>query len=310
MIHSIRHDETNRAYHQDSEFASCSGFKHFLECPAMYPAYLRKQAENEDTDFNLGTAAHMAWLERELFAKTYARAPQLKDYPGALKTVDEIKTQLKGRGLPVSGKKEELQSRLKEVDPKAVFWDDIVAQATIGRKLVTDTHWRNIEGMVESLDRDPDASALLKRGQQEVSVRWFDDETGVPMKCRFDTIITDLGISGDLKTFNSVTERNVQKQIMRMQYHIQSAWYLRGASEVLGRRVTQFVHLFVMTEDPWLVVPYALDDASIERADLDVRDGLKRFAACLESKTWPAPLPGVRALSLPDYAFSYEEGTA
>ena len=268
MIHSVRYDESNRDYHKDTQFVSCSGFKKFLECPALYPAYLRKQEEKQEEKADLGTLSHAAWLERERFAKEYVHIKGPMNKNPFKKEADEAK---ESGLIPVGG-----------------------------------TDYKNVMGMVASLDRDPDASELLKRGKQEVSVRWFDDTTGVPMKCRFDTVIMEMGIAGDLKTFNSVTERAVQKQIVRMQYEIQTAWYLRGLSEIVGERTNKFVHLFVMTEDPWLVIPYALDDASIERADLDVRDGLVRFAACLDSNTWPAPLPGVRSISLPDYKFAYE----
>lgn len=268
MISSIRNNETNRQYHDDSYFVSCSGFKEFIKAPIKYPAYLRKQAAKEGEKLNLGTATHCAWLERERFAKEYAHIPGPMNVNPFKKMADAAKE---------------------------------AGQIPIG-----DEMWKNIEGMVNALDRDPDASALLKQGKQELSVRWTDEETGVPMKCRFDTIITDNGIAGDLKTFDSVSMRDVQKQIMRMQYGLQSAWYLRGASALLGKKVTNFVHIFVETEDPWLVIPYALDDASIERADLDVRDGLITFAACLKENVWPGPLPGVRAISLPDWAFHYE----
>lgn len=309
MLHDIRESETNAQYHADPAFVSCSGFKEFLKAPIKYPAYLRKKTNNLDEDFNLGTAAHCAFLERDRFFKEYATAPDLKDYPGALKTVDDLKDRLSTLGLKVSGKKEELTSRLKESDPTAIFWDDIVQQKTGGKRLVTDAHWKNIQGMVNSLDRDPDASAFLKKGKQELSVRFIDEETGVKMKARFDAFLPETGFIGDLKTFNSVEERNVQRHIVKMQYHLQSAWYCRAASEIMGKKVTEMVHFFIETEDPWIVVNYCLDDASIERADLDISDGLKRFSACSTEQIWPGPLPGIRSIALPDYCFQYSGGS-
>lgn len=146
------------------------------------------------------------------------------------------------------------------------------------------------------------AKKLLSGGKAEQSAFWLDSETKVPCKCRPDYLRDD-GIVIDLKTTGDASAPIFQRNITDRKYHWQSAWYLDGLSQVLGKQLKDFVHIVVETEAPYAVALYALDDGALEKAREDIRKLLQTYAECLHTGTWPGYSPDIQNMTLRHWEF-------
>jgi hypothetical protein len=260
------HDGISSEDYHASPGLSFTGFKKFMRSPAHYQAFLTHPQPQSHAQ-KLGSLLHMLVLEPEKFeASTIPIMGPLNTNPYK-KQADEAKEQGK---IP------------------------------IGKQMYED-----LMGMRNAILSHPLASLHVASGLKELSAFWRDPETQVLLRCRPDIwvegtlTIVDLKTCGDVQTFPSI-------ELMRNKYHIQSAWYLMGMSELLGRPVTNHVHLCVETEYPYAVQCHALNDASIERAMLDIRKGLRRYAVCKQKNQWPGPSPVINPIAIPDFAWGYE----
>jgi exodeoxyribonuclease VIII len=265
----IHEGMSNQDYHAGPGI-SFSAFKQFLKYPARYPAYLAGQAEDDDEPANdLGTLFHMASLEPELFKQSVVHI----DGP-----------------MNKNPWKKEAEHAKEE-----------------GKIPVGDSDWRAIQGMLESVDKDPDASSLIRKGKREVSCYFTCPHTGLLRKFRPDTWILGSDIIGDIKTCPDATPEGVDKRLAdkKMLYPYQGAWYLEGASVLMGRKVRKFAHIFVETKAPYGVGVYVLDDPSLEPCHLLIESKMRELKTCLETDIWPGPTrgAGIKTVTLPHWAF-------
>ena len=211
----------------------------------------------------LGTAIHAAVLEPDLFHATYIQKP------------------------------EDMSFATKE----GKAWKE----ANQGKKILTPEQFRAVSRITDSVMAQPIASRVILDGMKEKSFVWVDKETGIPCKCRPDIFAGNKVF--DLKTTEDASARGFQRSIMSFGMHIQSAFYLMGVSELLGEGVTDFIHIAVEKKPPYAVALYVLDDASLERARLDIRKALRTLAECEETGKYPAYSEEIQTMNLPAWAF-------
>lgn len=174
-----------------------------------------------------------------------------------------------------------------------------------GRFVVNESEYESICRMSDAITSDADCRALLCSGKAEQSVFWKDPATGLLLRCRPDWLRDD-GVMVDLKYFNSVDPREVEKQVWRMRYHWQSAFYLDGGKAALGVNHSFFAHIIVTDADPFVARPFVLVDACLEKARLEYRPLLEKYSECKRTNHWPAferPSTGITEIALPDYAW-------
>lgn len=155
----------------------------------------------------------------------------------------------------------------------------------------------------------PEVRDALRRGHAEVSAYWRDPVTGVLCRCRPDWV-ADVGGSQaillDAKTYSNASPEEFARQIARMRYHSQDAFYSDGYA--LAARVEVVAFLFVAVELDW---PHAastvmLDDAAREQGRRENRRLLDDYAQCLRANLWPAFPGGPHPVSLPAWAIDKE----
>jgi hypothetical protein len=264
----IHEGMANADYHA-APGLSFSGAKEFLTSPAHYQAYLAREKAATKSQ-TLGTLVHRRILEPKLYAGTVVKVD------GPMNT-----------------------------NP----WKQQAAEAkSLGQDVVNKVDWDKIEGMHRSVMEDVDAASVIRAGKTEVSCFVKDPEFGVLIKCRPDVLVLEAGIIADLKTFDDARESAFTRQVMRMGYHIQTAWYLHVLSLLTGTTWKNFLHIVVETEAPHSTGVFCLNDASIERAMLDVKTALKRYAECMESNMWPGLPGGIKEIAIPDWAFAWNGG--
>lgn len=256
-------DESNESYHSSAGI-SFSGLKNFAKTPAHF-LVLRNEEKEETASQRLGTLAHMAILEPERFSKSVA----IVDGHRGKTSVKEAIAEAEMAGKYVC-KPDEYSDALR------------MADGVLNHKF---------------------ARELLKGGVAEQSLRWRDAETGILMKCRPDYLRTSDGIVVDLKTFENLTDDRIQKQILKMKYHWQSAFYLGGVNQYLGLKDNRmFAHIFIDTVVHKCRV-VILDDASLEKADSEIRPLVQSYAHFLKLNEWPAYAEEISTVNLPHFGW-------
>lgn len=240
------------AYHSDPALGS-GDIRSLNTCPmyywrnsAMNPA---REPDEETPALLFGRALHKLVLEgRQAFVAAYTAAPEPRDFPGCLITVDDIKGALKAAGEKVTGNKPDLIARLKAVQPSAVVFDDIVAAHAAeaqksGTTVLKRTMFEEVVLAGGSIAADGRVAPAFQGGCPEISVFWERD--GVPLKCRIDYLRLGrwhdkrlLALSTDLKSFANQRglppERAVALAIAEYRLDMQAAHNTEGAAQIAG----------------------------------------------------------------------------
>jgi hypothetical protein len=254
----------NKDYHAGPEISS-SGLCELNRSPAHY-MYFKMNPRQETPALALGTATHMAIFEPQLFEKGYVLAPEGID-------------------------------RRTKVG-KAAFED--FEKANVGKQTLTKEEFQNIEGMREAIYKHPTASKLVVGGEAEQSVYWKDPVTGLMCRCRPDYLRTD-NIIIDLKTTHNASLGEFRRSIGKYSYHIKSAHYLDGIGTVVGKVLSDFVHLAVESSAPYCIGIFTLDDASLARGSDEVRRLMDVYHECLMADKWPGYPEEIQNISIPNY---------
>ena len=296
---------------------STSGLRELSKSPAHYQASLLIHKE-ETPAMRMGTLTHRAILEPKAFKATTCVAPKKEDFPNILDTCEQLKDKCDALGLPVSGKKADLISRVRAADPTAKFWDEFYLEQTQGKESVSYTELSLIEGMVDAIQSHPFASQLFKSGKAEVS--GFNLTDGLVRRGRADYIRANDGLIADLKVTGRSdliqSKRALEKHIYDSKYHWQSAFYLREVfGPLLQKDLSMFAHVFIdsnptvymrgkLTHCVRVVV---LGDASLERAVFEYQPLIEKFKQCQETGQWPCFSEEPESIEIPAWAFSKTE---
>ena len=150
----------------------------------------------------------------------------------------------------------------------------------------------------------PSKRFLQMPGQCEVSAVWQDPETGLMCKGRFDKYVERSPVGPiviDLKSTRDGSEWQFNKDVQKLGYAIQAAYYVWGLSVITGQTP---MHVFLGCEN---VGPYAafwgqIDAASMQTGRAEFRRCLDLYAECEMTGEWPGYSEKGRELSLPHWA--------
>lgn len=208
MIHApgIYENLPEAEYLADESLGS-SSLKRLLISPLTYwvhSPHNPDRPEDEGTDAtDYGTAMHVRLLlGREAFYDRYASCLDPEQFPEHLKSGDELAARCSALGLPKSGTLRERSQRIRQADPDALLWTDVVDEHAerIGDREQIPARWiANIELAALAVEQDRWTRDLLTGGNAEVSLFWRDADTGAPLKARLDYLKGARII--DLKTY-------------------------------------------------------------------------------------------------------------
>lgn len=143
-------------------------------------------------------------------------------------------------------------------------------------------------GMRDSLYRHPRARRLLDiKGTSEVSFFGVDHITGLETRCRVDRLSHGKAII-DFKSVPSVRPKAFATKVLELGYHRQQVFYQRLVEQETGDMLP-FVFMCVEKKPPYLVRCYELPPEYLMRAEIEIDDGMRRLAACMESGDWTEP---------------------
>lgn len=124
----------------------------------------------------------------------------------------------------------------------------------------------------------------------EVPIYWTDPIEPVSCKGIPDIVAAEWII--DLKTTKSLTgflqgrDELVSKTIADLGYHLQAAFYLRGASIAYGYPKTRFAFLVVETEEPYRVYAMELKPEAITAGEVKMQRLLADYVRRMQTGDW------------------------
>ena len=176
-----------------------------------------------------------------------------------------------------------------------------------GQLILKTSEYDIFRRMEERIRSHPDASQLIQ-GQEQVSIRWEDQETGLPLKVRLD-VLGD-GRVVDIKTSADPTPGAFAKSIEKYGYHRQGGMYA-PATELLLGRPHEFYFVVIRNVEPHDVWCYVLGkDRKTGRKWIDIgteqiRERIDALAAAIKSNHWePVGYGGTLKLDRPQWAGS------
>ena len=152
----------------------------------------------------------------------------------------------------------------------------------------------------------PEAAAILDGAQFQVA---FRHKTRYPFASKglIDILPNDGETIVDLKTCAPSaleSKRSLQRYIFDWMYHVQAGCYCDGYALASGQERTRFKFIFITSAPPFKVAVIELPFAAISLGADIYRNGLKRYAECLETGIFPSMWDGEVELDLPEYAYN------
>lgn len=146
--------------------------------------------------------------------------------------------------------------------------------------------------------RDMADTALAFIAGSEISGFWYAEdakseltaiwqEGGIWLRCRFDRFTFARRFIGDYKSTTDASPEVFSRQITRMGYHIQDAFYRRGA-RALGVVDPHFCFVAQSCEEPYECSLHACDPALQQIADAEVERAIELWRECVKANDWPS----------------------
>lgn len=244
--------------------------------PRLNPNY---RAET-DSKFDLGTCSHAVLLENDA-SKIVVIDPE--QYPS------------KTGGVPAG-------------------WTNNAIRAArdnaygLGKTPLLKSHYGDVRNMVDAALAFIEESAIKEAwhdAESEVTGIW--SEKGIWLRCRFDRLTKDRRGIIDYKSTTDASPDGFSRQIPRMGYHIQDAFY-RRCLRALGYPSPRFVFLPQECEPPYDCSLAGCSDALRQIADAEVERAVRLWAECVSSGTWPGYPKDICYAEPPSYMlFEHEE---
>jgi len=174
-----------------------------------------------------------------------------------------------------------------------------------GVEIVTTEQMLTATRQAASVRQLPEVAALLERGQPEVSAFWFDEPSGLLMKCRPDSV----ALAGersvvllDVKTTQDASPDAYSRSIWNFGYHLLAAHYSEGYEIASGLMVLGFAFVVVEADYPHAAAAYLIDDDGMARARRTRRRLIESYAVCRATGEWPGYPNTMQPISLPGWA--------
>lgn len=276
MSPNIIYDMPIDTYHADKSAIGSSGLKEVLDCPALYYGQnldpRRPSKEERDSAAQVfGNLAHCVLFEYGAFFDRYKVGPEVSSRN--VKAWQEFK---------------------KECE-------------AVGAVAIDSAQYESAMRIRESALAVPDLKdALLHPDSKgEVSAYWTDEQTGARCKCRPDLVMPagdDAVVLFDGKTFATGDVSEFGRQVPRMNYHLQDAFYTDGYEIASGKRVLDFIFIIIGNQWPHPVNLATLDAEGLSAGRAKYRHALNVYGQCLRTNEWPGYAPGIKTIYMPKWA--------
>ena len=159
-----------------------------------------------------------------------------------------------------------------------------------GKEIITQSDYERLLGVVSAIAKNDRARQIFCPGaEQEISLVWDDDDTGLRCKARLDNVDFHNKRIGDLKKHDQ--ERSFGYVIEKNGYHIQAAMYLDAVSAVTGESTAGWEYFIIAhtSTPPYICQAAPLSAEAIEIARVTYRRVLREIAIATRTNSWPGP---------------------
>lgn len=170
--------------------------------------------------------------------------------------------------------------------------------ATERRIVVTHKQVRQAIAIAKAVKAHPLAGAIFTNGRPEVTLRWDDPETGVPLRGRIDWLRPNAIV--DLKTVGRYGGSELGafgRQAANLDYPMSAANYVAGVAALTGETLP-FITVTVEVEPPYFIEVTQYDEADLLTGHERMRAAVAEYAARTESGVWSDP-PEIRTVPIP-----------
>jgi hypothetical protein len=155
-----------------------------------------------------------------------------------------------------------------------------------GLEICSEDDWNVAQGITDALKANQLAHSMLygPMVKHEVSAFWTDEETGVELKCRFDSLSHDWRIC-DLKSTTYAKPEAFAKSAATYGYFTAAAQYRAGAA-AFGADA-EFLLVAVEKNPPHFISVNGINEFDLELGERLRRKAIRLYADCLERDEWP-----------------------
>lgn len=273
---------------------SSSALKEALKSPQHYWFYMNDRTEKASKKhFELGTFAHMAFLEPELFDLVIVEpeAP-LNTNAGVQQHVDfwEAKT---NRFMRASAETEVemLGLDMSKIEGKREYIKQLKAQSKY--KSVDDAHYQVIKWLKRNYTTYGGGilPKIFAGAKAEVSFYGVDGDTGLDVKIRPDAfnIEENIGVNAiiSVKTTKAATKGKFELDCAAYAYHVSEGMYLKVASEITGRQFNATIMVMLQTEPPYLLAVFWWSPHDLHAGKMRYEHGMQTIKDAYDKKLFP-----------------------
>lgn len=229
----------------------------------------------ETRALRVGHALHASVLEPEVFASMYCAMPEFGD----LRTT-------------------------KARDAKAVW-----AGEHQGFVHMKPDEYADAIGMRDRLaqSQDPEIIDLMTGpGLNELTILFIDPVTKLLCKARLDRTTLHYGYNTllDLKTGESIYDRDIETELAARSYHVRLAWYM-DALAMVHPGEWMAVLLWCYSRPPYECRATQCDEHAYTEGRAAYRVLLDRYAKCVETGIWPSFRPGIAVINPAKWAYRF-----
>ena len=260
-------------YHADRSCVSSTALKLFAEDVQLYGLWRKGEWERPVTEeMFIGTALHTLLLEPDLLHITWRGQCEATFGSGTRKGQRCTSSAVTG-------------------DTKCGRHGG-VEQLPPGKIVLTEDQGELLQSMAAQVRKHPFAQPFLDHTRKEQTFRWYDEETGLWLKCRSD-MVTRPHVA-DLKAFNPtvmgppLSDRKLESTIYQRGLHKQAAFYcrvLRGLGIVVEQ--VRFHFIFCSNKGP---CPYVkvreLESSALRLGERQIVADLTRLQIRLARDDW------------------------
>lgn len=266
---------------------SSSALKEILKTPFHYFYYTnQKQKEKDKPHFELGSFAHMAFLEPERFDK-YIIEPECN-----MSKKEDVLTLIrfyeKTNSVSVSGTSHMETAKISEMKDYLQTLKDQCPYSVVAREYqdiidVLNYNYKNYGGGI--------IPKILKGAQHELSFYGTDNATGLSVKVRPDAFNTEenIGVNAII-SFKTSSAQSISKffyDTAKFQYELSEGMYQKVVSDITGRKFNVTIMIMLQTVPPFLPAVLWWDAEDLANGKYKYRVALDTVKECIEKKTWP-----------------------
>ena len=157
-----------------------------------------------------------------------------------------------------------------------------------GKTPLLKRHWEAVMTMVGIADnfiKNSEIADFWQGGESEVTGVCHEKQTW--LRCRFDRITENRRFIIDYKSTEDASPEGFSRQIIRMGYFLQEAFYRRVARN-LGHTGARFVFLAQSVEPPHECSLHDCHPGLQEIGDAAIEHAIRLWRQCMTTKEWPS----------------------